>query len=503
MSQSWNSGYVADIAYVEGFYIQQSPARMALACLSGNVAVDLPEPDDQACYLELGCGVGIGALLTAAANPGWQVTAIDYNPAHIAIATGLARAARLDNIRFVEADISQLAGSAQADAIPAADFVSLHGMWSWVSNDVRAGIVRLLAAKTRPGGMVHVSYNSLPAWQGAIGMQRLVYEAGLRSASRSDLQAQAGLALAREIKANGGKFLAESALASDLLAATTDMSSEYLSHEYMSAHWAPAFHADVAAAMAEAKLDWVASANPLENFPELNLTPEQRALMDRYKDPTMRELVKDTCLPRQFRHDVFVRGARRMSNDERDAALARLTVVPVVTAGELQTKIRVPAGMAEVSEPLKNMMAAAMRGPTTIGDLLALETGTQQPGRAGEHAGGHQPVPDRDAAGRRAARVRQSSQPRARRAGAVRSPTPRPPAASPPDGSAPGLSTPPLVQFIANRLLSGEREDNADAWVEALSADVVPEKHDTVRTVVHEAIKQRVPILRQLQIVPD
>jgi hypothetical protein len=31
----------------------------------------------------------------------------------------------------------------------------------------------------------------------------------------------------------------------------------------------------------------------------------------------------------------------------------------------------------------------------------------------------------------------------------------------------------------------------------------VPEKHDTVRTVVHEAIKQRVPILRQLQIVPD
>jgi predicted O-methyltransferase YrrM len=92
MSQSWNSGYVADVAYVEGFYIQQSPARMALACLSGNVAIDLPEPDDQVCYLELGCGVGIGALLTAAANPGWQVTAIDYNPAHIAIATGLARA---------------------------------------------------------------------------------------------------------------------------------------------------------------------------------------------------------------------------------------------------------------------------------------------------------------------------------------------------------------------------------------------------------------------------
>ena len=502
MSQSWNSGYVADIAYVEGFYVQQSPARMALACLSGNVAVDLPEPDDDACYLELGCGVGIGALLTAAANPGWQVTAIDYNPAHIAIATGFARAARLDNIRFVEADISQLAGSAQADAIPAADFVSLHGMWSWVSNDVRAGIVRLLAAKTRAGGMVHVSYNSLPAWQGAIGMQRVVYEAGLRAASRSDLQAQAGLALAREIKANGGKFLAESALASDLLAATTDMSSEYLSHEYMSAHWAPAFHADVAAAMADAKLDWVSSANPLENFPELNLTPEQRALMDRYKDPIMRELVKDTCLPRQFRHDVFVRGARRLSNDERDAALARLTVVPLVTADELQTKIRVPAGMAEVGEPLKNMMTVAMRGPATIGDLLALQQGKSNPAELVSmlvgtsqcqivmRPDGMQPECANRLNRVLGARVSTIAHPKATgglAAGRLGT----------------GFSTPPLVQFIANRLLRGEREDNADAWVEALSADVVPEKHDTVRTVVHEAIKQRVPILRQLQIVPD
>ncbi|HZB57344.1 MAG TPA: class I SAM-dependent methyltransferase, partial [Reyranella sp.] len=192
MNQSWTSGYVADIAYIEGFYVQQSPARMALACLFGNVAPDVPEPDDPACYLELGCGLGIGALVTAASNPGWQVTAIDYNPAHIAIGASLARAARLDNIRFIEADLAQLATSPQADAIPQADFVSMHGLWSWVSKEVRAGIVRLLAAKTRPGGIVHLSYNSLPGWQGALGMQRLIYETGIRTDGRSDMQAQAG-----------------------------------------------------------------------------------------------------------------------------------------------------------------------------------------------------------------------------------------------------------------------------------------------------------------------
>lgn len=502
MSQSWTSGYVGDVAYVEGFYVQQSPARMALACLTGNVAVDLPEPDDAACYLELGCGCGIGALLTAAANPKWQVTAIDYNPAHIAIGAGLARAARLDNIRFLEADLAQLAASSMADSIPAADFVSMHGLWSWIGSEVRAGIVKLLGAKTRPGALVHVSYNALPAWQGAIGLQRLIYEAGRRSSGRSDLQAQAGLAVAREVKEAGGKYLTESPLASELLDATMEMSREYLSHEYMSAHWAPAFHADVAAELAQAKLDWAASANPLENFPELMLTPEQRAVMDRHKDPALRELIKDMCLPRQLRHDVFVRGARRLRNAERDAALAQLIVVPVVAPAELQTKIRVPAGMAEMGEPLKTMMAAALRGPAAIGDLLAIAPGRSNPAElvsvlVGSHQcqlamrlDGMQP--------QSADRLNRVLGARVHSLVDVKSVSGL---ASARLGT--GLAAPPLVQFIAARLLDGEREDKAAAWIELLSVDIVPEKREKVRSIVHAAIEQRVPILRQLRIVPD
>jgi hypothetical protein len=502
MNQPWNSGYVADIAYIEGFYVQQSPARMALACLFGNVAADLPEPDDPATYLELGCGCGIGALVTAAANPGWQVTAIDYNPAHIAIGASLARAARLDNIRFIEGDLASLATSAQADTIPQADFVTMHGLWSWVSNEVRAGIVRLLAAKTRPGGMVHLSYNALPAWQGALGMQRLIYETGIRSGGRSDTQAQAGLALARDLKAVESKYLTESSLSRDLLDTTVAMSTEYLSHEYMSAHWAPAFHADVVAALAEAKLDWVSSVNPMENFPELMLTAEQRDIMNRYKDPLLRELIKDMCLPRQLRHDVFVRGARRIHNEARDAALSGLTVVPIVSPGELQTKIRVPAGMAEVSDKLKDMMTAAMRGPATIGDLMALGGERSNPAellsilvgsfqcQVATRSNGEQP----DGANRlnRVFGSRVHSIVDAKTSGGLAS-----------SRLGTGLTAPPLLQFLTARLLDGEREDNADAWIKALSADVIPEKHDTVRKVVHTAIEQRLPILRQLRIVPD
>lgn len=500
MTQSWSGGYVADIAYVEGFYIHQSPVRMALAGLLGGVAAEMPAPDDQACYLELGCGVGVGALLIAASNPAWKIVAVDYNPAHIAIANGLAHAAGIANVEFLEADIVELANGAAGAAIPTADFVSMHGLWSWVSPEVRAGIVKLLAAKTRPGALVHLSYNALPSWQGAVGLQRLIYESGRRSGGRSDAQAEAGLALARELKGVEAHYLAESRLSRDLIENVHGGSKEYLGHEYMNAHWAPAFHADVVAAMAGAKLDWVASANPLENFPELTLNPEQRAVMDRYSDPIMRELIKDMCLQRHLRHDVYVRGARRLRNADRDAAIERMTITPVITPSELQTTLIVPAGTAEMSPDLKALMEAAMRGPTTIGALRALDPGHSNPAElvsvlVGTHQCQVAPYygttqPDSAHRLNRLLGRRITSIVEGRSSGLACA------------ALSTGLTVPSLLQFLTARLLDGESIDNAPRWIEMLCGDVLPEKHDKIREVVHLAIEQRIPMLKQLQIIP-
>lgn len=501
MNQAWSGGYVADVTYVEGFYIQQSPVRMAAACLLGGVTAEMPAADEAACYLELGCGIGVGALLIAASNPAWKVVAVDYNPAHIAIANGLARAARIDNIQFLESDIVELAaGGSAAASIPAADFVSMHGLWSWVSREVRDGIVRLLGAKTRPGALVHVSYNALPGWQGALAMQRLIYEAGRRTAGRSDQQAEAGLAMAKDLKAAEAFYLGESALSRELIDNIHGASREYLGHEYMNAYWAPAFHADVAAAMAGAKLDFVASGNLLENFPELMMKPEQRTLMDRYTDPVMRELIKDICSQRALRHDIYVRGARRLRNAERDAAIERLTITPGIIPSELQTTLKVPGGTAEMSEPLKALMAAAMEGPTTIGalrardpahsnpsELLSVLVGTNQC-QIAPYIGVAQP-----ASANRLNRVlgdRIKNIVDARNSGLACAPL------------STGFTAPPLLQFIAARLLAGESTDNAAAWIETLRADAQSDMHAKIGEVVQIAIDQHVPLLRRLQIVP-
>ena len=371
----WGSGYVTDITYLTGYYRQQSPSMIALGCLLGGVASPMPGPDDPVSYLELGCGQGFGAMALAASNPHWLVTAIDFNPAHIAAARAWAAEAGLANIRFLEADFATLAEDPEAAEVPLADFVSMHGVWSWVPQPVQAGIVRLLRGKVKPGGAVHVSYNSLPAWGGALGMQRVLRECGTRLGTRSDHQAEEGLKLVQELHAAGALQLTRSPWVNSLLERMRTLPSQYLAHEYINGAWAPCFHADVATALAGAKLEWVGSVSLVENFHELTLTEEQRVVAQRFDDPLLRELVKDACLERSLRHDVFVRGARRMSPMMRNAALRELSISLNIDPAAMPFEADMPAGRAALSEGFYGPIARALAdGPRRVGDLLELPT---------------------------------------------------------------------------------------------------------------------------------
>ncbi|MGA3402391.1 MAG: class I SAM-dependent methyltransferase [Acetobacteraceae bacterium] len=369
----WGGGYVTDIAYTTGWYRQQSPSIIALACLLGGAAASIPTGDDAVNYLELGCGNGFGAMLLAASNPAWRVTAVDFNPAHIAAARNWAAEAGLTNVSFLEADLATLATDAAARCIPEADFVSMHGLWSWIPPAVQAGVVRLLRDKVRPGGAVHVSYNALPAWSNAVGMARVLRTIGRQHVARSDRQAEEGFKFIREMLAAGAVQLKRSEIVKVLMEKLDELPSIYLAHEYMNDSWAPCFMADVAAALAGAKLEWVASASLIENFPVLTLSEEQRALVNRFDDPLVRELIKDHCIDRLLRHDVYVRGARRISAHQRDAALMDLSIGLNIRPKDLPLEAEMPAGRAELNPKFYRPIVGALAdGPRRIGDLLQL-----------------------------------------------------------------------------------------------------------------------------------
>lgn len=495
----WGGGYVTDITYMTGYYRYQSPTLISLACLLGNVAANMPAPDEPVSYLELGCGQGFGALLLAASNPCWQVTAIDFHPAHVAVARAWAAKAQLDNIRILEADLSTLAEDPAAAQVPEADFVSMHGVWSWVPPAVRDGIVRLLRQKVKPGGAVHLSYNALPAWAPAMGLQRVLRDGGRRLAARSDHQAMEGLKLVQELMAVDAYQLVRSVWLKNLIERVSTLPGTYLAHEYMNDFWAPCFHADVAKAMAGAKLEWVASPNLPENFPELTLSAEQRAIAQRLDDPILRELVKDMCLNRSLRHDVFVRGARPISPWMRDEELRNVWLSLSIMPSELPAEVEVPAGMAALAPGFyRPIVEALVDGPRRVGDLLMLADLEGKRDNPSELIGimvglnmaeaalrpGAEPVPEAS----RFNRLVTSELGRTRNSGQEFA------AASHMLGT--GVRCSLFDLYVLERTQQGEGEEHIDDWIRQIATDMDEEGRGRLREVLTRCLQVRVPVMR-------
>jgi hypothetical protein len=64
----------------------------------------------------------------------------------------------------------------QREALPPFDFIVAHGVYSWVAAHERQTIRDLVRDHVVPGGLLYVSYNSLPGWAGEMPLRKLLVE---------------------------------------------------------------------------------------------------------------------------------------------------------------------------------------------------------------------------------------------------------------------------------------------------------------------------------------
>lgn len=132
------------------------PSRMA--ALATLLAIDPPRPST-ARVVELGCAGGGNLVPLAARYPAARFTGYDLSARQIDSARARARALRLDNVRFEQADIASL--ELEPGSV---DYLVCHGVFSWVPAAVQDAILRLAARCLSATGVAAVSYNVLPGW---------------------------------------------------------------------------------------------------------------------------------------------------------------------------------------------------------------------------------------------------------------------------------------------------------------------------------------------------
>ena len=333
----WTSGYVADIGYTYGYYLELNPQRVKLAFL--NAGLVAPE-FGTAC--ELGFGQGISANMHAAASVcSWHGT--DFNPAQAGFAQELATVSGANAHLFDQA-FAEFSGR----DLPEFDYIGLHGIWSWISDENRAVIVDFIRKKLKVGGVLYISYNTLPGWGTFAPMRHLMTEHaevmgadGVGIVSRID----GALDFTEKLLATNPLFARANPLVNEKITQIKGQNRHYLAHEYFNRDWHPMHFGTMAEWLEPAKLTYACSAHYLDYIDAVNLTTEQQAFLGAIHDPMFKQTVHDFMVNQQFRKDYWVKGARKLTPLEQAQGLRDQRLV--MTAHRPDVSLKVTGALVE------------------------------------------------------------------------------------------------------------------------------------------------------------
>jgi SAM-dependent methyltransferase len=341
----WTAGYVADIDYTYGYYQELNPERVRLALLNADV---VPPTIETAC--ELGFGQGISVNVHAAASTSsWYGT--DFNPAQANFARRLADTSGAPAMLYDDS----FAEFAKRSDLPDFDYIGLHGIWSWISDENRAVIVDFIRRKLKVGGVLYISYNTLPGWSMFAPMRHLMTQhANLLGVQGDGIvkRIDGALEFADKLLAAQPGFVRANPRVPERFQKVREMNRHYLAHEYFNRDWHPMYFADMAKWLEPAKLDFACSAHPLDWVDAINYMPAEAALLNEVKDPLFKQSVRDFIVNQQFRREYWVRGALKLTTRDKSLALRDTGLVLTSPRENVAMKVTGPAGEVTLVEPV-------------------------------------------------------------------------------------------------------------------------------------------------------
>lgn len=116
-----------------------------------------PPPVESCRVLEVGCNEGANLIPMAYAIPGGEFVGFDLAGLPVARAQERTQELGLKNIRIFQANL--------LDASPELgefDYIIAHGLYAWIPEPVRDGLLALCKRHLAPNGVAFISYNALP-----------------------------------------------------------------------------------------------------------------------------------------------------------------------------------------------------------------------------------------------------------------------------------------------------------------------------------------------------
>ena len=343
----WTAGYVADIGYTYGYYCELNTLRVKLAFLnSGLVCPEI----GTAC--ELGFGQGLSANIHAAAS-GIEWYGTDFNPSQAGFARELAVASGAHAMLYDDS----FADFCTRRDLPDFDYIGVHGIWSWISDENRRVIVDFIGRKLKVGGVLYISYNTLPGWANFAPMRHLMTRHAEIIGSEGHgivSRINGAIDFSEKLLATNPAYARANPMIAERIKKIKDQNRHYLAHEYFNQDWHPMHFATMADLLSPAKLNYACSAHYMDHVDAVNLSVEQQAFLKEIPDMMFRESVRDFMVNQQFRRDYWVKGIRRLSAIEQSEAFGQQKIILLKPRFDISLKVTGSFGEATMSDVVYN-----------------------------------------------------------------------------------------------------------------------------------------------------
>jgi SAM-dependent methyltransferase len=345
--------YVRDVPYPRRFVPQIAPPTLRLAFAMNGLQTP---PEDDFDYCELGSANGDSLAVFAAANPSARFVGVDFNAEHTACAADLAARGELGNVTFLERDFE---GFERRD-LPDFDFVTAHGILSWVSPRKREAAIRFAATKLKPGGVLYVSYNALPGWAVIEPLRRVMLDHASRIHGSSLDKAKAAFAHVQRLADAGAGFFAQHPTAKSMLALASTAGLDYVVHEYFHLFFQPLYFADVEAALASHGFGFVGQIPLHLNVRELATPPQVMKIAQETTGRTEFEMLKDFATNEFFRSDVYVKGSVNRSESEMRLFFESTPFGTMTTVSQIRREAKLPHYTVDYKGPVYDAILGAL-----------------------------------------------------------------------------------------------------------------------------------------------
>ncbi|MFL6468761.1 MAG: methyltransferase regulatory domain-containing protein, partial [Pyrinomonadaceae bacterium] len=294
------------VPYPSKFFLQTHPDRLAAAGILYGMQ---PASVENCRVLELGCGNGSNLISHAFGLPNSKFVGIDLSEIHIDQGNAAAKELELTNIEFQKVDVMEMA----ADDFGRFDYITAHGLFSWVPDFVRDKVLALFNELLQPNGIGYISYNAYP---GAYPreMVRSLMRYHTRGIEEPEKKVEKAIALLELLAKNSTEpEVYQRILQFEFRRHQTHDTADIF-HDDLGECYGPFYFHEFAELLGSNGMQFLSEAE-LHASSRQGVAKEYNELLDSLDDPIQQEQYLDLLRGRVFRQTLFCRAAVELDRE--------------------------------------------------------------------------------------------------------------------------------------------------------------------------------------------